>query len=72
MAADPDLQIREGPGHPDPEMGVGRGQSENKIFSALQASVWSYNKGGGGACPPWAPPLDPPLRTAGEHDEKKE
>ena len=72
MAADPDLQIREGPGHPDPEMGVGRGQSENKIFSALQASVWSYNKGGGGAGPPWAPPLDPPLRTAEEHDEKKE
>ena len=54
MAADPDLQIREGPGHPDPEMGVGRGQSENKIFSALQASVWSYNKGGGG----W-PPVGP-------------
>ena len=53
MAADPDLQIREGPGHPDPEMGVGRGQSEKKIFSALQASVWSNNKGG--APPPPGP-----------------
>ena len=49
--ADADLQIREGPGHPDPEMGVGWGQSETKIFSALQASVWSNNKGGGGRPP---------------------
>ena len=53
MAADPDLQIREGPGHPDPEMGVGRGQSEKKIFSALQASVSSNNKG---ASPPGPSP----------------
>ena len=58
MAADPDLQIREGPGHPDPEMGVGRGQSEKKIFSALQASVWSNNKG---ASPP--PPGPSPGST---------
>jgi len=54
--ADPDLQIREGPGHPDPGEG---GLSPKKIFSALRASVWSNNKGGG-AGPP-APPLDLPL-----------
>ena len=47
--ADPDLQIWEvggGEGHPDPEI---RGaQSLKKIFSALQALVWSKNKRGGG------------------------
>ena len=47
--ANPDLQIREGPGHPDPEI-MGRGEegclSPKKIFSALRASVWSNNKGG--------------------------
>jgi len=61
--ADPDLQIREGPGHPDPEMGVGWGQSQKKIFSALQASVWSNNIGGGGSPPPPTPPLYPPPKT---------
>ena len=50
--ADPDLQIKEGPGHPDPEImgrGGGRGEgclSPKKIFTALRASVWSNNKGG--------------------------
>ena len=48
QVAVPDLQIREGPGHPDPEMRLGREKSKKKIFSALQASVWSNNKGGGG------------------------
>ena len=42
---DPDLQVRGGGGHPDPEI---RGV----------ASVWSENKG---ERPPRAPPLDPPL-----------
>ena len=45
--ADPDLQIREvGGGHPDPEIRGAR--SLKKFFSALQASVWSKNKRGGG------------------------
>ena len=48
--ADPDLQIREvggggGEGHPDPEI---RGARSIKKFSALWASSWSKNKGGGG------------------------
>ena len=62
--ADPDLQIRGGGGgkggHPDPEIRGEGGWSPKKFFSALQASVWSKNKGGGGRAP-WAPPLDPPL-----------
>ena len=54
----PDLQIRGGPGKPDPEI---RGAAvSKKCFSALRASVWSKNKGGGGRAP-WGPPLDPPL-----------
>ena len=56
--ADPDLQIWEvggGEGHPDPEI---RGaQSLKKLFSALQALVWSKNKRGGGG----KSPLDPAL-----------
>ena len=43
--ADPDLQIRGGASHPDPEIRGGGGVSK-KIFLALQASVWSNNKGG--------------------------
>ena len=36
--------------------------SPEKFFSALQASVWSRNKGGGGVGQAHrAPPLDPPL-----------
>ena len=31
-----------------------------KMFSAIRASVWSKNKGGGGGSR--APPLDPPLK----------
>ena len=55
--ADPDLQIRGGgSGHRDPE--ISRGGVSKKMFLALQASVWSNNKGGQ---PPWAPPLDLPL-----------
>ena len=46
--ADPDLQIRwgggGGGGHPDPE--IRGGWSQNKIFSALQASFWPKNKEG--------------------------
>ena len=45
-----------GGGHPDPEIS-GEGGGHNKFFSALRASVWSKNKGGGGR----APLLDPPL-----------
>ena len=56
--ADPDLQIRGGGGsHPDPEFRGGPGLKE--FFSALRASVWSKNKGGGQASR--APPLDPLL-----------
>ena len=36
-----------GGGHPDPEIREGGG-SVKKFFWALQASVWSKNKGGGG------------------------
>ena len=44
--ADPDLQIRGGPGHPDPEI-TGEGRSlKKKFFPALRTSVWSKNKGG--------------------------
>ena len=52
----PDLQIRGGPGHPDPEI---RGAAvSKKCFSAPQVSVWSKNKGVG--------PLGPsPGSTAG-------
>ena len=46
---DTDLQIR------------GGGGGLKHFFSALRASVWSKNKGGGGAL------LDPPLRTTAEH-----
>ena len=52
------LQIREGPGYPDPEMGGGGGVglSSKKLFSALRASVWSKTKavgrgGGWGSSP---------------------
>ena len=41
---DPDLQIRGGGGHPDPEI---RGTVSKNIFSTLRASVLSKNKGGG-------------------------
>ena len=44
-----------GGGHPDPE--IGEGAVSKKFISALWASVWSKNKGGGGR-----PPLDPPLK----------
>ena len=50
---DPDLQIRGGPGHPDPEI-RGGGWSPKKYFLALWASVWSKNKRGG--CPPGPSP----------------
>ena len=37
---DPDLQIRGGPGHPDPEIREGRGgQSPKKFFSPFGLSV---------------------------------
>ena len=52
---DPHLQIRGGPGHPDPDIrwvgaGVGVSGLKKKTFLALRASVWSKNKrwGGGG------------------------
>ena len=63
--ADPDLQIRGRGDHPDPEIkGGGRGGGlKKKSFSALRASVWSENKGGGRAGPP-VPHLDPPLVIA--------
>ena len=47
-----------GGGHPDPEIRGGPGLKKI-FFSALRASFWSKNKGGGRA--PQAPPLDPPL-----------
>ena len=52
--ANPDLQMRKGGGgggggHLDPEIR----QSPKKIFSALPASVWSKDRGGGGGQAPW-------------------
>ena len=46
---DPDLEIKGGRG--EGGGGVGVGAVSKKMFSALRASVWSKNKGGG-------PPLD--------------
>ena len=57
---DPDLQIRKGGGHPEPEIkgvGGGGGRPPYKLFSALWASFSSKNKGGGPG-PPQDPPLD--------------
>ena len=45
--ADSVLQIREGGGHPDPEIS-GWGAVSKKNFSALRASGWSKNKWGPG------------------------
>ena len=40
--ADPDLQIRGVPGHPDPDIrGEGTRRKKKKIGSALRASLWS-------------------------------
>ena len=47
-----------GGGYPDSEIREAR-WSQNKYFSALRASFWSKNKGGGGPGPQ-ASPLDPP------------
>ena len=51
---DLDLQIREGGGHPDPEI-RGRGPVSKKIFWALRASlglkIWGQRGGGGGGSP---------------------
>ena len=52
--ADPDVHIREGPSHPDPEMRGGSGLQ--KLFLDLRPLVWSTNK---------APPVDPPLNFSG-------
>ena len=46
-----------GGGYPDSEIRGAR-WSQNKYFSALRASFWSKNKGGGPG--PQASPLDPP------------
>ena len=47
-AAEPDLQIREGPGHPDPE--ISGGLVSKQFFTALGAAVWSNNKKGADNC----------------------
>ena len=59
--ADPDLQIKGGPSHPDPD--IREGAVSKKIFS-----VWSKNKGGGRRVPR-APSLNPPLHF--ENDENR-
>ena len=62
--ADPDLQIRGrgrgrvGDGHLDPEI-RGGARSQKKFFSALRASVWSKNRGGGGGPPGPLPCIRP-------------
>ena len=55
--AGPDLQIREGPGHPDPEIrGAGGGGSKRQFFPPF-GSQFGLTMGG--------PPLDPPLGEVG-------
>ena len=51
---DPDVHIRKGPSHLDPEMRGGSGLQ--KFFLGLQPLVWSKNKG---------PPPDLPLNFSG-------
>ena len=57
----PDLEIRGGGGGGDRSSRPSqkRGIPPQKIFSALQASVWSKNRG---TWAPRSPPLDPPLQ----------
>ena len=74
-AADSDPQIRARGGG-----GGGRGSHhtlrkggpglKKNFLGALRASVWSKDKRGGGAGPPQAPPLDPPLRSNSKMYEK--
>ena len=59
VVADPDLQLRRGGGQSSRPWDTGWDSSLQKKFCLdLQVSVWSKNKGGGGA---QAPPLDPLL-----------
>ena len=58
----PDLQIRRGPCHRDPEISGGE-RSPKKFLSALRASVWSKNNGVARATPALA--LDPTLHSQG-------
>ena len=55
------MSTREGAWSPRP-LDKGGGAVSKKIFSALRASVWSKNEGGGGVAPRPSP-LDPPLST---------
>ena len=61
VVPDPDLEIRGGAplSRLLDKNGKGVGRTAEELFSALRASVWSKNDGGGR--PPRAPPLDPPL-----------
>ena len=59
---DLDLELRGAPVIQTLRKGAAR--SPKEFFSALRASAWSKNKGGGeagGERAPRAPPLDPPL-----------
>ena len=61
--ADPDLQIRERPAHPDPEItGEGRGIKKN-FFRPFGPQFGLKIRGGAG--PPRPPPLDLPLNVYG-------
>ena len=57
--ADPDLQIRGGGGHPDPEIRGGDDLKKN-YFRHLGPQFGLKEKGGG----PAGPSLDPPLVTS--------
>ena len=65
--ADPDFQIRGGGGSSRP-WDKGRVGLKKTCFSALRASFWFNNKG---ARTPRAPPLNPPLQTAGLTSHEK-
>ena len=57
-------------GHPDPQMGGG-GAFSKKFLSALQASVWSENKGGLGPPGPSPGSATDSLVTERKEREKK-
>ena len=68
--ADPDLQIREGGGHPDPEIRGGGGAGLPKFFwpfgPQFGLKIQLYEAGGGGeGRAPHTPPLDPPVTSIG-------
>ena len=59
--ADPDFELRWGPG-----FGL---LALSAFLPSVISSFFTQNKGGRGARSPWAPPLDPPLRSYVEGEQ---